>query len=216
MEGFALTTPRTIPELLLHRVNLTPDAPAFLRPEGRGWAALSWRDVLDRVRAIAGGLSASGLPHGACVAIDSSTRVEWALIDLAIGCAGGATATIYPSSTDEDTEFILKDSAAPVVFVENAALAKKVLKRKAALPDLKLVVVIDAPDGLPEGATSLAVLEAAGRSRDITHPELFETTARAVTPEDLAAVMRKGLVKSNRTVATLVNPPAADDAKGGR
>ncbi len=184
-----MTTPRTIPELLLHRVAQTPDAPAFLRPEGRGWATLTWRDVLGRVRAIAGGLSATGLEKGRCVAIDSSTRVEWALIDLAIGCAGGATATIYPSSTDEDTEFILKDSASPVVFVENAALAKKVLKGKAALPDLKLVVVLDAPDVLPDGATSLAALEETGRSRDAAHPDLFEKTARGVTPEDLAAVI---------------------------
>ena len=181
--------PRTIPELLLNRVGATPDAPAFLYPEGRDWKTLTWRDVLSRVREIACGLLASGLKPGACVAIASSTRVEWAIADLAIGCAGGATATIYPSSTEEDTEFILKDSGAPVVFVENAALAKKVLKCRGALPDLRHVVVVDAPDSLPEGATPLAALEALGRTWDAAHPGAFESAAAAVKAEDLAAVI---------------------------
>jgi long-chain acyl-CoA synthetase len=182
-------TPKTIPELLLARVAATPDAPAFLHPDGRGWKTLTWRDVLSRVRELAIGLHAAGLEPGQCVAIDSSTRVEWALADLAIGCAGGATATIYPSSTDEDTEFILRDSRAPIVFVENAALAKKVLRRTSALPDLRHVVVLDAPDALPEGATSLQAFEALGRTWDAAHPDTFEKTARAVTAADLAAVI---------------------------
>lgn len=48
--------------------------------------------------------------------------------------------------------------------------------------------------------------------------EFFREQERvqSLTTADLAAVMRKGMVKSNRTVATIVNPPAADDAKGGR
>lgn len=182
-------TPRTIPELLFRRAGLTPDGPAFLRPEGKGWATLTWRETLASARDIACGLLASGLPPGRCVAILSSTRVEWALADLAIGCAGGATATIYPSSTDEDTEFILRDSGAPVVFAENAALAKKVLKRKASLPDLRHVVLFDAPEALPDGVTTLAALEALGRTWDAAHPEAFEAAARAVKAEDLAAVI---------------------------
>ena len=180
---------RTIPELFLARVDATPDTPAFLHPDGKGWKTLTWRDTSLRVREIACGLLAEGLQRGQCVAIASSTRVEWALADLAIGCAGGATATIYPSSTDEDTEFILRDSGAPAVFVENAALAKKVLKCRHTLPNLRHVVVVDAPDSLPEGATPLAAFEALGRTWDAAHPGAFERTARAVTAEDLAAVI---------------------------
>ena len=182
-------TPRTIPELLLYRVGATPDAPAFLHPEGRSWRTLTWSDTLARARVLACGLLASGLKPGQCVAIAASTRIEWALADLAIGCAGGATATIYPSSTDEDTELILRDSGAPVVFVENAALAKKVLARRKSLPDLRHVVLFDAPDAPPDGATPLAAFEALGRTWDVAHPGGFEAAATAVKAEDLAAVI---------------------------
>jgi long-chain acyl-CoA synthetase len=182
-------TPRTIPEVLFRRVEATPDAPAFLAPDGRGWKTLTWSETLARVRALACGLLAHGLPKGRCVAIASSTRVEWALADLAIGCAGGATATLYPSSTDEDTAFILGDSRAPIVFVENAALAKKVLRSRASLPELRHVVVVEAGEALPEGAMPLAAFEALGGTWDAAHPGAFETAARSVTAEDLAAVI---------------------------
>jgi predicted Zn-dependent peptidase len=48
--------------------------------------------------------------------------------------------------------------------------------------------------------------------------EFFREQERvlALTPEDLATVMRAGLVKSNRTVASIVNPPADGETKGGR
>jgi predicted Zn-dependent peptidase len=48
--------------------------------------------------------------------------------------------------------------------------------------------------------------------------EFFREQERVLSlqPEDLAAVMRKGLVKSNRTVALIVNPPAAGSNAGGR
>jgi predicted Zn-dependent peptidase len=48
--------------------------------------------------------------------------------------------------------------------------------------------------------------------------EFFREQERvlSLTPEDLAAVMRKVLIKSNRTVAMIVNPPAAGENKGGR
>jgi long-chain acyl-CoA synthetase len=180
---------RTIPELLLHRVEATPDAPAFLYPHGRAWKSLTWKETLARVRDLSCGLLASGLHPGQCVAIASSTRVEWALADLAIGCAGGATATIYPSSTDDDTEYILRDSGAPVVFVENAALAKKVLRLRERLPNLRHVVSFETPESPLEGATPLEALEALGRTWSAAHPGGFDAAARAVKAEDLAAVI---------------------------
>lgn len=48
--------------------------------------------------------------------------------------------------------------------------------------------------------------------------EFFREQERVqkLTPDDLIAVMKEGLVKSNRTVGMIVNPPAVADAKGGR
>jgi len=60
--------PRSVPELFLARVGLTPDAEAFRYPVEGGWKSLTWTETEARVRAISSGLRASdsrgaGLRH---------------------------------------------------------------------------------------------------------------------------------------------------------
>src|SRR5438874_110211 len=101
----------TVPELFLHRIAATPDAEAFQYPipdgGGSAWAKLTWREVGDRVHAIASGLRSIGLTDEQRVALLASTRIEWILIDLGILCAGGATTTIYPQTKPEDCAYII-------------------------------------------------------------------------------------------------------------
>ena len=54
------------------------------------------------------------------VGIVSGTRYEWILADLGIMCgAAAATTTVYPSTNEEDTAYILSDSECQVVFAED-------------------------------------------------------------------------------------------------
>ena len=64
------------------------------------------------------------------MAIASTTRIEWILSDLAILCAGGATTTVYPTTTAGDVAFILGDSESVVIFAEDAEQADKALDRR--------------------------------------------------------------------------------------
>ena len=88
--------------MFLDRVAASPDKEAFRSPDGEGWTSITWQETADRVKNLAAGLLALGITSEQRVAIASSTRVEWILADLAIMCAGGATTTIYPSTTPED------------------------------------------------------------------------------------------------------------------
>src|SRR5262245_54127310 len=95
-------TAKSVPELFLRRIGKTPDRPAYKTPVGEsGWRTLTWRDAGERVLAIAHGLLSLGLAREQRVGILCGTRVEWILVDLGILCAGGATTTVYPSSTAE-------------------------------------------------------------------------------------------------------------------
>ncbi len=182
-------SPRTVPELFLDRVGRTPDAEAFRHPEGDGWRRLTWAGTEARVRAIAAGLAGLGVAAEEVCAILAGTRIEWVLADLAILCAGGATSTIYPSSTAEECAFILADAGAVVCFAEDAAQAAKILTRRAELPRLRHVVVLEGP-GASDGSTlALAELEARGRARDAAHPGAFEEACAAVRPEALATLI---------------------------
>ncbi len=176
-------------ELFLDRVGQTPDALAFTYPEGPAWKKLTWAGTEARVRAIASGLRAIGLEREDVAAILAGTRIEWVLADLGVLCAGGATSTIYPSSTAEECAYILADSAAAVCFAENEEQVAKLLGHRTRLPALTKVVVFDgaaSPDGF---VMPLSALEDLGRAHDGSHPGEFEETCAAVEGDSLATLI---------------------------
>jgi long-chain acyl-CoA synthetase len=185
----AETTPRNVPELFLERVGKTPGAEAFRHPAPGGWRSLTWAETEARVRAVAGGLRALGLGAEQPVAILAATRIEWVLADYGILFAGGATTTIYPSSTADECAFILADSAAQIAFAENDEQVRKLAARRAGLPALRHVVTFDGqptPDGW---ALTLADLEARGHAWDQAHPGAFEERAAEIPADALATVI---------------------------
>ena len=182
-------TPRNVPELFLERVGRTPGAEAFRYPEGGGWRSLSWRETEGRVRAVAGGLRALGLAPETPCAILASTRIEWIVADFAILFAGGATTTIYPSSTAEECGFILADSGAAVAFAENEEQLRKLAGRRAELPALRHVVVFEGSGTADGWALTLADLEEKGRAWDAAHPGQFEERTGEISTDALATVI---------------------------
>ncbi len=185
----AETGPRNVPELFLERVGKTPDVEAFRYPEGGGWRSLTWAQTEARVRAIAGGLRALGLPAEQPCAILASTRIDWILADFGILFAGGATSTIYPSSTADECAFILSDSGAAVVFAENDEQVRKLAARRAGLPALRHVVTFDGARSADGWVLTLADLEERGRAWDADHPGAFEERAAELRPDALATLI---------------------------
>lgn len=178
---------RTVAELFLHRVESTPDAPAYLAPEGKGWRTFTWRELGERVRAIACGLRALGLEGEQRCAILSSTRLEWIAADFGILCAGGAVTTIYPSTTADDCAYILEDSEAAFVFAEGSEQLAKLASKRAELGVKKVITLDGEPDG--DWVISLAELERLGRAQDERAPAQYEELARAVRPDALATLI---------------------------
>ncbi|MSP60406.1 MAG: long-chain fatty acid--CoA ligase [Myxococcales bacterium] len=185
----SLEKSKSVAELFLHRVAATPDGEAFLYPVGAEWKTLSWKDVGGRVRAIASGLRALGLGDEQRVAILAGTRVEWVLADIAILCAGGATTTIYPSSTPDECAYILNDSGTVFCFAESDAQAAKLVGKRADLPSLKKVIVFEGKASDDGFVIPLADLEAQGRAHDQKTPDAYEAVIRAVKNTSLATLI---------------------------
>jgi long-chain acyl-CoA synthetase len=185
----AETAPRNVPELFLDRVGRTPHREAFRFPAAGGWRSLTWVEVEERVRAVAGGLRALGLAPEQPCAILASTRIEWILADFGVLFAGGATTTIYPSSTADECAFILGDSRAAVAFAENDDQVQKLEARRSELPGLRHVVTFDGAPTADGWVMTLADLEAKGRAWDAAHPGAFEERAAEIRPDALATVI---------------------------
>jgi long-chain acyl-CoA synthetase len=183
------TEPHNVPELFLARVGRTPDDEAFRHPHAGGWRSLTWREAEARVRVVASGLRALGVEREQVCAILASTRIEWVLADYGILFAGGATSTIYPSSTADECAFILADSGAVVAFAEDAGQVAKLAARRAELPRLRHVVAFEGPGSADGWVLPLAGLEERGRAWDAAHPGAFEERAGEVPADALATLI---------------------------
>jgi long-chain acyl-CoA synthetase len=188
--------PPSVAALFLERVAATPDAEAYRYPvpaSGDGpdeWKSLTWAQAAERVYAIAAGLIELGVEPEQRVALASSTRVEWILADLGILCAGAATTTVYPQTNAEESAFILSDSASKVLIAEDAAQLAKAREKRAELPELTRVVVID-PQGVEtdDWVLTLTELEARGSAYLEKHPELIKERVGAITADQLATLI---------------------------
>ncbi|MEV8307867.1 AMP-dependent synthetase/ligase [Streptomyces flavidovirens] len=194
--------PPSVAALFIERVAATPDAEAYRYPvpaaSGQGadaWKSLSWGQAAERVYAIAAGLIDLGVQPEERVALASNTRVEWILADLGVMCAGAATTTVYPSTNAEESAYILADSESRVLIAEDASQLAKARERRADLPNLAHVVVIDAtgvepaeddPDGW---VLTLAELEARGAAYLEKHPRAVAERVEAITADQLATLI---------------------------
>lgn len=124
-------------------VSKNPNGVCFRFVEGGKWSSLSWSGVRERVAKIAGGLTKLGVKKGDRVAILSRTRYEWTLADLGILAAGGVVVPIYESNIPEQVEFILNDSGAKIIFVENNTQYQKIAQVHKAVKELGHVVYFD-------------------------------------------------------------------------
>jgi long-chain acyl-CoA synthetase len=95
------------------------DAVAFRRRVDGTWLDVTTREFAAQVLAVAKGLIAAGVGPGDRVALVSRTRYEWTLLDFAVWAAGGVTVPVYETSSAEQLAWVLADSGARAVVVED-------------------------------------------------------------------------------------------------
>jgi long-chain acyl-CoA synthetase len=189
--------PPSVAGLFLERVTATPDAEAYRYPvpssAGQGpddWKSLNWAQAAERVYAIAAGLIELGVQPEQRVALAAGTRIEWILADLGIMCAGAATTTVYPQTNADESAYILSDSQSRVLIAENAEQLAKAKEKRAELPELTHVVVIDAAGvETADWILTLDELEKRGAARLEKDPDLVKERVGAITKDQLATLI---------------------------
>jgi long-chain acyl-CoA synthetase len=178
----------SVGHLFRDRVEQTPNAEAFRFARGDEWVSVTWSEVREVAYRMAAGLIALGIGPEDRVAVASSTRYEWALADLSVMCAGGATTTIYPTTMSTDVAFILSNSDCRVVFAEDDAQVAKLRERRADIPAVTRIVTFDG-SGDGDWVISLADLEKLGTDLLATNPSAVDDRIDALTPERLATII---------------------------
>ncbi|QIK75988.1 AMP-dependent synthetase/ligase [Nocardioides piscis] len=172
----------------LDRVAKSPESEAFRYPSGDSWESLNWKQSGEQVSSMAAGLLSLGIASEQRVGIMSNTRYEWILADLAVMCAGGATTTVYPSTSANDTVYILSDAECRIVFVEDETQVKKLTDHKSELPHVEKVVTFEGgADG--DWIITLDELKKLGDAYLAEHPGVIEEKAKSIAPDQLATLI---------------------------
>src|SRR5438093_12835580 len=118
----------SLAKLFWGRVERSGSRLAHQFKQGGTWQTLTWREVGEIVRELALGLIALGRQKGDAVALLSTSRAEWVQADFAIFSAGCITVPIYPSYPPDLAAYIVNDSEARTLIVEDAAQLAKALE----------------------------------------------------------------------------------------
>ncbi|GAB3217759.1 AMP-dependent synthetase/ligase [Mycolicibacterium hippocampi] len=178
----------SVARLFLDRVAATPRSEAFRFPTDGSWTRVTWQQVGDRVDLIAAGLIALGIAPEDRVALASSTRYEWVLVDFSVLCAGAATTTLYPTTHARDVAFIVANSGSRVVVAEDQTQVDKLLEHREELPDVEKVVIVDG-EGDGEFVITLADLEALGAQLLADSPDVIDQRVAAIGTDQLASII---------------------------
>ncbi|NEE08704.1 AMP-binding protein [Streptomyces sp. SID7499] len=144
----ALSSSRTLWELVTRRAARTPDRPLFLQDD----RTLTFGALHARAERVAAGLYGMGVRPGTVVAWQLPTRIETAVLSFALARLGAVQTPVIPFYRDREVGFALRESRAEFFAVpgtwrgfDHAEMARR----------LGAKGVFQAYDDLPEGDPSV-------------------------------------------------------------
>jgi long-chain acyl-CoA synthetase len=157
------TDSKTIADLLPRAVDkYGPRKAVMFKDDGGHWVSRTYTEVGETVRKLSLGLIDLGVEKGDKVAILANTRPEWTYFDFAALSAGAIVVPIYQTNSPEECQYVLENSDAGVVVVEDDEQLEKVRKVRSRCPKLEHVILMT---GEGEGALSLDEVAERGASR---------------------------------------------------
>ncbi|MFD4367840.1 AMP-dependent synthetase/ligase [Rhodococcus sp. NPDC058521] len=163
-QSFSIPEDASMADTVFRHASEDPNFVPFQRSQGSTWVNVTAKEFADQVAAVAKGLIASGVELGDRVAILSATRYEWVVLDYAIWTAGGCTVAIYETSSPDQAQWILEDSATSILVLEKQAHADALQTVTDNAEALREVLQIE----------SGAIEELTSRGASVTDEQLHE------------------------------------------
>jgi long-chain acyl-CoA synthetase len=181
----------TLGTMFWSRVEKSTDRPAQMFKRHGVWTTLTWREVGEVVREVALGLIALGRQPGDAVALLSTSRAEWVQADFAIFSAGCITVPVYPTYPPDLIAYVVNDSGARTIIVEDPGQLAKVLEARDKAPGLEHIVVMTGYEATqpPKMVMTWAMLRRLGRDNAAKHARTLAARLAGTKPDDLASIV---------------------------
>ncbi len=168
-------------EIIEYQRLAAPQLRSFGHRTPNGWRYLSTDELIDKANLLATGLLAEGICAGNRVASSvNRTTTDWVVLDLALLFIGAIHVPMYPTISQRDVAFILKDSGAVACFAGDGELPKKLQSAAAESSAVRLFFVLQKTEGFRFWEELLAET-----------PDLEEIARikQAIRPADLATII---------------------------
>ena len=202
-----------------HQLKNYPQPGMFFSKKEGNWVGISTKEFLERSMQLSIGLMEAGVEPGDRIAVASTNRLEWNILDIAVQQIGAVLVPLYPTISSRDYCFILNDCEAKYMFVGNQEIADKILAVKGELKALKGSFAFDDVSGVEPWDTFFH------ERTDEKEGEVQQRMSK-VQGQELATIIYtsgttgnpKGVMLSHRNVLSnvlaCVNPiPADNDSK---
>ncbi|HLW52206.1 MAG TPA: AMP-binding protein [Candidatus Angelobacter sp.] len=143
--------PRSLLEMLRNSVEKSPNAEAVVEVGGE---RLSYRTFWDRAARVAGGLREAGIQPGDRVAIRLGNTANWCVAFFATQMAGAVAVPVNTRFTEEEVEYVIKDSGSKFVFMPGRALpeGESLVVENLEQKDVAAIFYTSGTTGFPKGA----------------------------------------------------------------
>jgi long-chain acyl-CoA synthetase len=169
-------------DLIYYQQSQFPQHDAFCRKENGTWIKYSTADCIEKINQVSKALIKLGVKPDDKIAIVSSNRPEWNILDLGVLQTGAVLVPIYPTISEEEYHFIFNDAEIKYAFVGDAGLFQKITNIKTSTPSLVDIYSFDNVRGCKHFNDFLAT------GADVDSAELEKWKA-AVKPEQLATII---------------------------
>jgi long-chain acyl-CoA synthetase len=180
---------RSIVHLVMSSAARHANTTALMCPAGDDYARITYREMMERIRDVAHGLASAGITSGDRVGILSYNRPEWPISDLAVLALRGITVPVYHTLPPGQVAYILRDSGAVAVMVENEEQLGKIIEIREQCPALRMLVSFDSVDDSHSDTLHWADLLKRGRAHREEHRDFFDRSVESIEPGDLCSLV---------------------------
>lgn len=193
----------TLVSLLRDRRNAFGSETACSQKRDGKWYATTWTQYASEVAQLSRALVDGGLKRGDYVALMGDVSREWVIALMATVCAGGVAVGIYFTSSTEEVDYYLEDSAAKFMFVAGEQELATVRRSRQA-KDLKKIIVF--ADGTPAMDGAISLKDFVGTAS--ADGSLIDDQAALASPDDVCCIvytsgttgMPKGAMLTHRSL----------------
>lgn len=163
-------------EIPRHQLTHYPNAKMFVTKTKGVWVPFSTKEFVEATMNYSKGLISLGIQPGDNVALVSTNRYEWNIMDIAIQQVGAIVVPIYPNISVNDYNYIFNDAKIKLCVVGDRELYDKINGIKGAVPSLTSLYMFDKEAGIPHWSELLEKSSSIEESEVTTRMSAIQTT----------------------------------------